>query len=137
MKMPRVKHVALIFTALLMIAMTSPRTSLAASSSAQFAVAGSGPAQIGAAPLILTVQTPSGGMSRLTYAERDGWRLEEHAEPMEQEEARITPASIERQQEESSSEQPMTVFIDGPTGFTYAWVTGHGWKFIGRLSNRN
>jgi hypothetical protein len=134
MKRPHMEHAALIFTALLTIALVS-RTSLAASPSGH-AVAGSRPAKVDETALILTMQTPSGGMSRLTFVDKDGWCLEDHAAPTK-DEARITPASTERQQRASRSEQPMTVFIDGPTGFTYAWVADHGWKFIGRLSNRN
>ena len=66
MKRPHVKHAALIFATLLTIAGAS-RTSLAASPSAQGAVAGSRPEQVGEVPSILTVQAPSGGMSRLMY----------------------------------------------------------------------
>ncbi len=29
----------------------------------------------------------------------------------------------------------MSVFIDGPTGFTYVWVADQGWKFVGQLSD--
>ncbi len=34
-------------------------------------------------------------------------------------------------------EEPLTVFIDGPTGYTYAWIHDQGWKFVGRLTDRN
>lgn len=30
-------------------------------------------------------------------------------------------------------EDPTTVFIDGPTGYTFAWTPADGWKFVGRL----
>jgi hypothetical protein len=30
----------------------------------------------------------------------------------------------------------MTVFIDGPTGFTYVWMRDQGWKYVGRLADR-
>lgn len=29
----------------------------------------------------------------------------------------------------------MAVFIDGPTGYTYAWIRDAGWKFVGRLTD--
>jgi hypothetical protein len=98
---------------------------------------GAQPADVNGGPLTLTLQTPSGGTSRLTYVNEDGWRLEDRAVPLKQDEARITPASMERQQGEAKSERPMTVLIDGPTGFTYVWVADQGWKFVGRLSDRN
>jgi hypothetical protein len=29
----------------------------------------------------------------------------------------------------------MAVFIDGPTGYTFAWTAEGGWKFVGHLSD--
>jgi hypothetical protein len=29
---------------------------------------------------------------------------------------------------------PLTVFIDGPTGYTFVWTDTSGWKFVGYLS---
>ena len=94
------------------------------------------PIAVDGGPLTLTVQTPSGGTSRLTYADTDGWRLDDRDAGLKPMEARITPASAEPQKEASASERPMTVFIDGPTGFTYVWTRDQGWKYVGRLSDR-
>jgi hypothetical protein len=33
----------------------------------------------------------------------------------------------------ATREDPMTVFIDGPTGYTFAWTAESGWKFVGQL----
>lgn len=33
----------------------------------------------------------------------------------------------------ATREDPMTVFIDGPTGYTFAWTPEDGWKFVGQL----
>jgi hypothetical protein len=30
-------------------------------------------------------------------------------------------------------EEPMTIFIDGPTGYTFAWTPAAGWKFVGHI----
>jgi hypothetical protein len=30
-------------------------------------------------------------------------------------------------------DEPLTVFIDGPTGFTFVWMRDAGWKFVGRV----
>lgn len=87
-------------------------------------------------PLTFTVQTPSGGTSRLIYAAEEGWRLDERNADLKPMEARITQASAEPEKEASGSERPMTVFIDGPTGFTYVWMRDQGWKYVGRLSDR-
>ncbi|KND58035.1 hypothetical protein BSCH_02264 [Candidatus Paraburkholderia schumanniana] len=88
-------------------------------------------------PLTLTVKTPAGGTSSLTYVDEDSWRLDDRDARLKADEARITPTSAEPQKEASAAEWPMTVFIDGPTGFTYVWVRDQGWKFVGRLSGRN
>jgi hypothetical protein len=37
---------------------------------------------------------------------------------------------------ESEAGQPTTVFIDGPTGYTYFWTPEIGWKFVGRVTDR-
>ncbi|SAK80355.1 hypothetical protein AWB79_05175 [Caballeronia hypogeia] len=94
------------------------------------------PIAVDGGPLTLTLQTPAGGTSRLTYADEDGWRLEDRDASLKPTEARITPASVEPQKATSGAERPMTVFIDGPTGFTYVWMRDQGWKFVGRLSDR-
>ncbi|WP_233860327.1 hypothetical protein [Paraburkholderia sp. HD33-4] len=145
---PHIKRAAFAFAAFMTLC-AACGISQAASSVERVAAAGSDasmsatgnprgarPADVAGGPLTLTLQTPSGGTSRLTYVKEDGWRLEDHAAPLKQHEARITPASTERQQEMPESERPMTVFIDGPTGFTYVWVADQGWKFVGRLSGR-
>jgi hypothetical protein len=30
---------------------------------------------------------------------------------------------------------PLSVFIDGPTGYTFTWTGEGGWKFAGRISD--
>ena len=94
------------------------------------------PIAVDGGPLTITVQSPSGGTSRLIYVDEDGWRLDERDAHLNSTEARITPASAEPQKEASASERPMTVFIDGPTGFTYVWTRDQGWKYVGRISDR-
>lgn len=34
---------------------------------------------------------------------------------------------------EAKSADPLAVFIDGPTGHTFAWTAEDGWKFVGYL----
>ena len=35
----------------------------------------------------------------------------------------------------TTGDDPMTVFIDGPTGYTFVWTAEGGWKFVGYLSD--
>jgi hypothetical protein len=30
--------------------------------------------------------------------------------------------------------EPLTVFIDGPTGYTFVWSRDEGWKFVGQMA---
>jgi hypothetical protein len=30
--------------------------------------------------------------------------------------------------------QPLAVFIDGPTGYTFVWIGDGGWKFVGQMA---
>jgi hypothetical protein len=36
-----------------------------------------------------------------------------------------------------SGDEPLTVFIDGPSGFTYVWNRDGGWKFVGKIADRS
>ena len=83
------------------------------------------------AALTVTIETPAGGTAELTYRAGEGWTLEQRASVAALGFARVSsprPKEIDR---------PMTVFIDGPTGYTYVWMPGEGWKFIGSVSERN
>jgi hypothetical protein len=31
---------------------------------------------------------------------------------------------------------PLTVFIDGPSGFTFVWDREGGWKFVGKIVDK-
>ena len=45
----------------------------------------------------------------------------------------LEDAATER--ELSSHVDPLAVFIDGPTGYTFTWTGEGGWKFAGRISD--
>ncbi|MFP4896378.1 hypothetical protein [Paraburkholderia sp. EG304] len=148
MKMPQIKPGAFAFVVFIALE-AACRVGLAASSTERVAAAadesvtanldfrGTRPMDVDGRLLTLTLRSPSGGTSRLTYVSEDGWSLEDQAAPLKQGEARIASASTQGKQEVSGSERPLTVFIDGPTGFTYVWLADQGWKFVGRLSDRN
>jgi len=33
------------------------------------------------------------------------------------------------------TDDPMAVFIDGPTGYAFAWTPDSGWKFVGHIAD--
>ena len=86
-------------------------------------------------PLTLVVKSASGSTSRLTYVENDGWRFDDSDASLKPGEVRLTPVTT--QPVEPGAKQPLTVFIDGPSGFTYIWVRDEGWKFVGRIAERS
>jgi hypothetical protein len=71
---------------------------------------------------------------RLTYSVNEGWRASKAGGPTQVAEARYEVAS--QPEPESDADRPMTVFIDGPSGYTYFWIQDIGWKFVGRLNDR-
>ena len=86
-------------------------------------------------PLTLVVKSASGSTSRLTYVENDGWRFDDSDAILKPGEVRLTPVTT--RPGEPGAKQPLTVFIDGPSGFTYIWVRDEGWKFVGRIAERS
>ncbi|SEJ97944.1 hypothetical protein [Paraburkholderia diazotrophica] len=97
-------------------------------------------ASSGNGPLTLLVQSPTGSAVRLTYAANDGWSANPATTAAEQVSERIGPVDVSHSTEDpgfaQSPSKPLTVFIDGPTGFTYLWSQERGWKFVGRLTER-
>ncbi|MBP0593332.1 hypothetical protein J8I87_27240 [Paraburkholderia sp. LEh10] len=91
-------------------------------------------------PLTLMIQSPSGEAVRLTYAADEGWQTDPGSAVVKQSSGRVEPVSAPQSGAESALDdaagKPMTVFIDGPTGYTYYWSREQGWKFVGRLTGR-
>lgn len=90
--------------------------------------------------LTLFVESSEGGTRQLTYARGDGWKFDSPAAVTARAEARVAQAGPPQGDKTFAVAQPLTrpttVFIDGPTGYTYVWVQDQGWKFIGRLADR-
>jgi hypothetical protein len=84
-----------------------------------------------ASPLSLQLEDAGGNPVRLLHVPGVGWQYDRTAadSPLRktamQAGAPATPASAD--------DLPLTVFIDGPSGFTYVWNRNDGWKCIGRL----
>jgi len=85
-------------------------------------------------PLALTVVAPSGAQYRLAYAAGQGWRFVDRIpEGLRLEVASsddVAPPMIPA----SGDLHPQSVFIDGPTGYTFVWVPERSWRFVGRIA---
>jgi len=40
-------------------------------------------------------------------------------------------------EEVTPGDEPLTVFIEGPSGFTFVWYRESGWKFVGKVSDKS
>jgi hypothetical protein len=88
------------------------------------------------APLTLLIQPPVGNTVRLTYVPADGWKLDTPDAAPRAAQGRVTPVATSQHEESHGKNEPMTVFIDGPSGYTYIWTRDQGWKFAGRITDR-
>ena len=83
------------------------------------------------APLTMLVEDPAGNTVRLTHVPGAGWKYEPAARaksPLRKAALGVAPAAAD-----ADADASLTVFIDGPSGFTYVWNRDGGWKFIGKL----
>jgi hypothetical protein len=95
-----------------------------------------------ASPLTLYVEDPNGKELALVHVEGTGWK---YGAPESRERSgksffrkiafwSTTPAPAAKHA--VPSDEALTVFIDGPSGFTYVWTQDGGWKFVGTLTGR-
>ena len=97
----------------------------------------------GGSPLTLYIKDSAGNPLRLVHAPGVGWKYAagwESAEPAGDSmlvKTAFSPTTPQSEDAPVPAEEPLTVFIDGPTGFTYVWIRDEGWKFAGHLSHAN
>ncbi|WP_146166172.1 hypothetical protein [Trinickia symbiotica] len=91
----------------------------------------------GNSPIRLRVEAPTGRIEQLAYRPGQGWSS---AAPARSDAGTAAPRAVRADAEDrdrnADGSQPMSVFIDGPTGYTYVWNRDKGWTFVGRISNR-
>jgi|tagenome__1003787_1003787.scaffolds.fasta_scaffold20345961_2 hypothetical protein len=83
-------------------------------------------AQVQNAGPTIFLSGPRGDRSTLTYSARSGWRL--HAGWRAEDRSNDDPTPLE---------PLLTVFLDGPTGNTFIYVLEEGWRFVGRVADRD
>ena len=83
--------------------------------------------------LTLTVVGPLGAQYHLVYAAGQGWQFVDvpsrSAIVKVKSDGTVAPLAAAT----SGEIRPQTVFIDGPTGYTFVWAEG-GWKFVGNIA---
>ena len=83
-------------------------------------------------PLSILVDDPAGNRVRLTHVPGSGWKFESGkraALALRKTALKSAPAAAS----DADTNASLTVFIDGPSGFTYVWNRDTGWTFIGKL----
>jgi hypothetical protein len=95
------------------------------------------------APLTLYMEDVNGNAFRLVHVQDAGWKYAEGWKSPDRgawlfrttafgskTPAPATKAAV-------PDDEPLTVFIDGPSGFTYVWNRDDGWKFVGKIADRS
>jgi hypothetical protein len=87
----------------------------------------------------LLLSGPDGRPSTLAYSADGGWRMHAGWDAQARSDAARPVKAVAMQPAQQGdgplSERPLTVFVDGPTGFTYIYLFDQGWKFVGRIAD--
>jgi len=79
----------------------------------------------------LSLQDPGGAALQLAYVPGCGWQYLGDSTKNSAMSA-MQPISASHAAGDQP-ENPLAVFIDGPTGYAFAWTREGGWKFIGHV----
>jgi hypothetical protein len=71
----------------------------------------------------VALESPDGHPFNLAYHPGCGWSQEPGIEAA----GYVSNSAV------SKASDPVTLFIDGPTGYAFAWTADAGWKFIGHV----
>ena len=88
----------------------------------------------GGAPLTLYVEGPTGANFRLIYRAGQGWRFADRIAADGRLSLALDRGLLPGMAEAIATEEPQTVFIDGPTGNIFVWFLDRGWQFVGHIA---
>ena len=95
-----------------------------------------------ASPLSLYVEDPNGNVFRLVRIEGSGWKYAEgwnasdHAVQSLLRRMAFWSAGPTPSAKQVIMDEPLTVLIDGPSGFTFVWNRDDGWTFVGKITEK-
>ena len=114
-------------------------TAVAACTSASLGQAALAPAETQKMTPTIFLRGPSGDRFTLVRSADDGWQLRGgwNAEGTGWGKAALAAVEATPLPGQQTLERPLSVFVDGPTGFTYIYVLDEGWKFVGVVVNRS
>lgn len=110
---------------------------IAAGTSALFGQAALAPREAQSAAQTIFLSGPGEDRFTLVRSADDGWRLQAgwNSEGTGWSKAVLAAAGAPPIVAQKTLERPLSVFVDGPTGFTYMYVLDEGWKFVGRVAD--
>jgi hypothetical protein len=86
---------------------------------------------------------PTGDRLTLVHSPDAGWQLQAGWAPGGQDDSPRSTKTVYSDVRSSEIdnqpvlERPLTVFVDGPTGYTFIYLLDEGWKFVGQVANSN
>lgn len=96
----------------------------------------------GLAPHTLFLQDARGSAFQLVLCRGSGWKYVAGEKPRRHERSlahrKIKFSPIAEAQAATiapPTENPTAVFVDGPSGYTFAWTSVGGWKYVGYLTD--
>lgn len=94
-----------------------------------------------ASPHVLFLEDADGNALRLMHSPVHGWKYLDHGSTRDASDlvskvefSPLTPAHAEPA---APNPDPLAVFVDGPTGYTFAWTGDAGWKFVGHIGDEH
>jgi hypothetical protein len=82
----------------------------------------------------LRVVAPTGAHYRLAFVAGPGWRFIDSLPGADLVKVASNGVVPTPQSDGVGGDQPQSVFIDGPTGYTFAWSAERGWYFVGHIA---
>jgi hypothetical protein len=88
----------------------------------------------------ITLSGPKGDRLTLVHSQEGGWQLQAGWPAVPADDSfRMTEAVFSdvvptAADDRPVLESPLSVYIDGPTGFTFIYVLDEGWKFVGQVA---
>jgi hypothetical protein len=98
------------------------------------------PAAQSSAPTIM-LSGPTGDRLTLVHSADAGWQLQAGWASEQRDDSPRSVKAVYSDVRSSQAdnqpvlEHPLTVFVDGPTGYTFIYLLDEGWKFVGQVAD--
>jgi hypothetical protein len=80
------------------------------------------------------LEDAQGHSFRLEHFSECGWK---YIPSRDENESRLSFSPVAESRADTPGESPLAVFVDGPTGYTFAYLPEAGWKFLGHVTSDN